>query len=96
MESWRQQAVVFWAFLLPGALWLLVFFLVPLGLVWMLSFGERPGPVEVLITGTRSNYVEALDPLYQDRAEPCSEGAWAHAGDEPPLEELLGDSMSIW
>jgi spermidine/putrescine transport system permease protein len=64
MESWRQQPVVFWTFLLPGALWLLVFFLVPLGLVWMLSFGERSGPVEVLITGTLRNYVEALDPLY--------------------------------
>jgi spermidine/putrescine transport system permease protein len=64
MEGWRQQPVVFWTFLLPGALWLLVFFLIPLGLVWMLSFGERSGPVDVLITGTLRNYVEALDPLY--------------------------------
>jgi spermidine/putrescine transport system permease protein len=64
MESWRQQPVVFWTFVLPGALWLLVFFLVPLGLVWILSFGERAGPVDILITGTLANYVKALDPLY--------------------------------
>ncbi len=64
MESWRQQPVVFWIFVLPGALWLLVFFLVPLGLVWILSFGERAGPVEILITGTLDNYAAALDPLY--------------------------------
>jgi spermidine/putrescine transport system permease protein len=64
MESWRQQPMVFWTFVLPGALWLLVFFLVPLGLVWILSFGERSGPVDILITGTLSNYAKALDPLY--------------------------------
>jgi spermidine/putrescine transport system permease protein len=64
MESWRQQPVVFWTFVLPGALWLLVFFMVPLGLVWILSFGERSGPVDILITGTLDNYVKALDPLY--------------------------------
>jgi hypothetical protein len=28
-----------------------------------------------------------------DDAEPWYEGAWAHAGDEPPLEELLHDPV---
>jgi spermidine/putrescine transport system permease protein len=37
---------------------------VPLGLIWVLSFGERSGPVEILITGTFDNYLKALDPLY--------------------------------
>jgi spermidine/putrescine transport system permease protein len=64
MESWRQQPVVFWTFLLPGALWLLAFFLAPLALIWLLSFGERAGPVDINITGTLANYREALDPLY--------------------------------
>ena len=35
MESWREQPVVFWTFLLPGGLWLLGFFLAPLTLVWL-------------------------------------------------------------
>jgi spermidine/putrescine transport system permease protein len=64
MESWRAQPVVFWAFLLPGALWLLGFFLVPLAMVWIFSFGERAGPIDILITWTFDNYAAALDPLY--------------------------------
>ncbi len=64
MESWREQPVVFWTFILPGGLWLLGFFLVPLALVWLMSFGERSGPVDILITGTLTNYLKALDPLY--------------------------------
>jgi spermidine/putrescine transport system permease protein len=64
MESWRRQPLVFWAFLLPGFLWLLVFFLVPLSLIWAFSFGERSGPVAIQVTGTLANYVEAFDPLY--------------------------------
>jgi spermidine/putrescine transport system permease protein len=64
MESWRQQPVVFWIFLLPGGLWLVGFFLAPLAFVWVMSFGERSGPVDILITGTFENYLKALDPIY--------------------------------
>jgi spermidine/putrescine transport system permease protein len=64
MESWRDQPAVFWTFILPGGLWLTVFFLVPLAIVWVFSFGERSGPVDILITGTLQNYVKAVDPLY--------------------------------
>jgi spermidine/putrescine transport system permease protein len=64
MESWREQPVVFWTFLLPGGLWLLGFFLAPLTLVWLFSFGERSGPADILITGTLENYLRALDPIY--------------------------------
>jgi len=64
MESWRQHPLVFWAFLLPGGLWLLLFFLAPLSLIWAFSFGERTGVVDIAVTGTLANYLEALDPLY--------------------------------
>ena len=64
MESWRQHPLVFWAFLLPGGLWLLLFFLAPLSLIWAFSFGERAGVVDIAITGTLANYIEAFDPLY--------------------------------
>jgi spermidine/putrescine transport system permease protein len=64
MESWRAQPVVFWTFVLPGGLWLVGFFLAPLALVWILSFGETAGPVDILITWTLDNYKAALDPLY--------------------------------
>jgi spermidine/putrescine transport system permease protein len=64
MEHWRQQPVVFWTFLLPGGFWLVGFFLAPLAFVWVMSFGERSGPVDILITGTFENYLKALDPIY--------------------------------
>jgi spermidine/putrescine transport system permease protein len=64
VESWRQHRRVFWVFSLPPTLWLLAFFLLPLVLVWLLSFGEKRGIVEIVITGTLSNYTRALEPLY--------------------------------
>ena len=64
MESWRHHARVFWAFSLSPTLWLVAFFLVPLALVWLLSFGEKRGIVEIAITGTLGNYQRALEPLY--------------------------------
>ena len=64
MESWRNQPVVFWTFLLPGGLWLLGFFLAPLALIWLYSFGERAGPVDIVVTGTLENYLAAFDPIY--------------------------------
>ncbi len=51
-------------FLLPGGLWLVLFFLAPLSLIWAFSFGERSGPADIIITGTLANYLEAVDPLY--------------------------------
>ena len=39
--------------------------------------------------GAPGDEVRAAD----DAAEPWYEGAWAHAGDEPPLEELLHDPV---
>ena len=48
---------------IPG-LWLAGFFLLPLGFVWVLSFGEKQGLVAVDIVWTADNYLRALDPLY--------------------------------
>ncbi len=49
---------------LPPTVWLLLFFLVPLALIWILSFAELRGLVEMEVTGTLANYARALDPLY--------------------------------
>ncbi|MEM1399134.1 MAG: ABC transporter permease [Pseudomonadota bacterium] len=48
----------------PGLFWLIAFFLLPLGFVGVLSFGERQGLVDVSVTGTLANYARAFDPLY--------------------------------
>lgn len=64
MESWRKNPRTFWLFAVPPGLWLLLFFLVPLALVWVLSFGEKVGLLDVVITWQPDNYMRALDPLY--------------------------------
>jgi spermidine/putrescine transport system permease protein len=44
--------------------WLLAFFLVPLALVWAMSFGEKVGLIDIAYTWTFDNYARAVDPLY--------------------------------
>lgn len=60
----RKHPLVFWVSALPPSLWLFGFFLAPLAIVWVLSFGEKRGLIDVEITWTLANYVRALDPLY--------------------------------
>src|SRR3546814_17093540 len=63
MERWRRNPAVFWIIGLPRTLWLLVFFLMPLALVWLLIFAELRGVIGMEVTGTLDNYARALDPL---------------------------------
>ncbi len=64
MDSWRKNPLVFWVLNLSPSVWLVAFFIVPLALVWVLSFGEKRGLLDVAITGTLDNYARALQPLY--------------------------------
>lgn len=65
MESWRKNPFAFWVFWLPGTFWLVVFFLGPLAIVWVMSFGEQISLTETEFTGTLKQYVRALgDPVY--------------------------------
>jgi spermidine/putrescine transport system permease protein len=64
VDSWRRNPLVFWIFSIPPSTWLVAFFLAPLALVWVMSFGEKRGIIDIAITGTLENYWRALDPLY--------------------------------
>lgn len=64
MDRWTKQPLVFALLSLPAAVWLIAFFLVPLGFVWVLGFGEKTGILAIDITWTLDNYLRALDPLY--------------------------------
>ncbi len=55
MESWRKNPLVFWVLNLPPSFWPVVFFLAPLGIVWVISFGEKRGVIDIAITGTLDN-----------------------------------------
>ena len=60
----QERRLTFLATALPPIVWVVVFFLVPLAIVWAYSFGQNAGLTEVDISGTFANYVRALQPLY--------------------------------
>ena len=62
MESWRRSLSVFLVFSGPTLLWLTVFFLIPLGIVWVYSFGENISLTEIKTTWTGSNYARIFEP----------------------------------
>ena len=64
MEGWRRNPLTFWIFAIPPTLWLALFFLAPLALVWVMSFGEKVGLIDIDISWRLDNYMRALDPLY--------------------------------
>jgi spermidine/putrescine transport system permease protein len=61
-QTWRQAKAAFAAISVPPIAWLLFFFLIPLGVIWVYSFGENTGPVTIDFTGTFANYIRAADP----------------------------------
>ncbi len=63
-QSWRQAKSLFAATLSAPLFWLVAFFIVPMGVVWLYSFGENRGLIDIAFTGTWSNYAHAFDPLY--------------------------------
>lgn len=64
MENWKIYKKVFWAIFTAPSLWLALFFIIPMGLIWVLSFGEKQGLVEIAITGTLSNYARVFEPIF--------------------------------
>ncbi|OYW30072.1 MAG: spermidine/putrescine ABC transporter permease [Caulobacter sp. 12-67-6] len=63
-QSWKQAKAVFAGALGPPLFWLVLFFLVPLAIVWAYSFGQNDGLTDIAITGTWANYARAIEPLY--------------------------------
>jgi len=63
-DDWRGARGVFALLLAPPVLWLLLFFIVPLAVIWGYSFGENVSLTEIAINGTFANYARALKPLY--------------------------------
>lgn len=63
-QSWRQAKSLFGLLLSAPLFWLAFFFIVPMGIVWLYSFGENRGLVDIAFTGTWKNYARALEPLY--------------------------------
>lgn len=65
-QDWRQVKGPFAATFGPPAAWLVLFFIVPLAIVWAYSFGRTLGLAEIAVTGTFHNYARVFDPVYID------------------------------
>ena len=63
-ESWRKAKGVFLAMAAAPLFWLVVFFLVPMAIIWAYSFGENASLTRIAVNGTFMNYAHALTPLY--------------------------------
>ena len=63
-QTWKQARAAFAAISVPPLVWLLLFFLIPLAVIWAYTFGENTGPTTIDFTGTFANYARAMEPLY--------------------------------
>lgn len=63
-EVWTRAKGVFAALAGPPVVWLVVFFLIPLGVIWGYSFGQNDSLTHIAVNGTFSNYAHAIKPLY--------------------------------
>ncbi len=62
MESYRKNIRVFLAFFGPTAGWLVLFFFVPLAIIWIYSFGENSSLTTIKTTWTLDNYKRLFEP----------------------------------
>lgn len=64
MQDWKRNRSMFATIATIPIGWLVVFFIIPMGIVWLYSFGTNEGLTQIQITGTLANYKKALEPLY--------------------------------
>jgi len=61
MQDWRRDKRAFGVLILPPSAWLVLFFTLPLAIVWVYSFGER-GPLgQTVLALSFDNYARALE-----------------------------------
>jgi spermidine/putrescine transport system permease protein len=63
-QNWIENKKPFWAVSTMPLLWTLIFFLIPMGYLWLYSFGTNQGLNEIEISGTLDNYKRATEWLY--------------------------------
>ena len=64
MEDWRKNKRAFAIFIGPATLWLLVFFTIPVIVIWVYSFGERGPQGQTYLVFNLENYVRAIEPIH--------------------------------
>jgi spermidine/putrescine transport system permease protein len=61
MENWRDNKLVAAILLVPSSAWILVFFTLPLAIVWVYSFGERGPQGQTILALSLENYARAVE-----------------------------------
>lgn len=61
MENWRNNRLVFAVLALPPTAWLVIFFTVPLIIMWVYSFAERGPQGQINLAINFANYVRAVE-----------------------------------
>jgi spermidine/putrescine transport system permease protein len=61
MENWRENKLVAAILLVPSSAWILVFFTLPLAIVWVYSFGERGPQGQTFLGLSLENYARAVE-----------------------------------
>jgi spermidine/putrescine transport system permease protein len=64
MENWRDNKLVAAILLVPASAWILIFFTLPLAIVWVYSFGERGPQGQTILTFSLENYTRALELIH--------------------------------
>src|SRR5262245_19445427 len=64
MRDWRKEKGAFAVFTLPGTFWIIVFFTLPLLIVWVYSFCARGPQGQIIYDFSFDNYLRALEPIH--------------------------------
>jgi spermidine/putrescine transport system permease protein len=64
MRDWRKEKGSSAVFTLPGAFWIIVFFTLPLLIVWVYSFCARGPQGQIIYDFTFNNYLRSLEPIH--------------------------------
>lgn len=64
LQDWKASKRPFAAISFVPVFWLLFFFIAPMAVVWLYSFGQNVGPTDIEISGTLDNYKRATEWLY--------------------------------
>ena len=61
MENWRNNKIAFFVLSLPPTAWLVIFFTVPLAIMWVYSFADRGPQGQIELAINFDNYVRAVE-----------------------------------
>lgn len=61
MESWRRNKLAFSVLAMPPTAWLVIFFTVPLVIMWVYSFADRGPQGQILLAVNFANYLRAIE-----------------------------------